>query len=137
MVVINYWAVLVAAIVSMVVGSLWYGPFFGKQFMRAMGMDMWSPEKQAEMKKSMMGAYIGQFVASLVMFFTLAWYVNTSIHMGVWGGVANAFGIWLGFIVPIKLGDALWGGSWTLFWLNVSSNLVTLLAAGAIICAWQ
>ena len=33
---INYWAVLVSAIASMAIGSLWYGPLFGKQFMPAM-----------------------------------------------------------------------------------------------------
>jgi hypothetical protein len=43
---IHYWAVLVSAIVSMIIGSIWYGPLFGKLFMREMGMDTWSKEKQ-------------------------------------------------------------------------------------------
>ena len=54
---INFWAVLVCAIVSMIVGSIWYGPLFGKLFMREMGMDKWTPEKQAAMKKSMGMSY--------------------------------------------------------------------------------
>ena len=67
-VVVNCWAVLVSAIASMVIGSIWYGPLFGKQFLKAMGMDQWSPEKQAEMKKAMTMTYVWQFIASLVMF---------------------------------------------------------------------
>ena len=134
---INYWAVLVSAVASMVVGSVWYGPLFGKLFMREMGMDKLSPEEREKMKKSMGRSYALQFVASLVMFFVLAWYVITSIHPGVWGGVANAFGLWLGFVVPLALGNAIWGGKMTLFWLSIGNMLVTLLIAGAIIGAWR
>ena len=134
---INYWAVLTSAIVSMVIGSIWYGPLFGKMFMREMGMEQWSPEKQAVMKKQMAIKYLGQFVASLVMFFVLDWYIVTSIHMGVMGGLANAFGLWLGFVVPLAFGNALWGGKMSLFWLSIGNMFLTLLAAGAIMGAMR
>jgi len=134
---INYWAVLIAAIASMIIGSIWHGPLFGKKFMEAMGMDKWTPEEQAKMKKTMVRSYIIQFVASFVMFFVLAWYIVTSAHTGVFGGVANAFGLWLGFVVPLSLSNAIWGGKMTLFWINIGGMLITLLAAGAIIGAWR
>lgn len=134
---INYLAILVSAILSLVIGSVWYGPLFGKQFIHAMGMDAWSPEKQAQMKKKMITGYVGQFVASLVMFFVFAWYIGLSGHTGILGGINNAFWVWIGFVVPLKLGDALWGGSMTLFWINIGNMLVTLLAVGALIGAWQ
>ena len=35
--VINYGAVVGAAVASMILGSLWYGPLFGKPWMAAMG----------------------------------------------------------------------------------------------------
>lgn len=133
----NYWAILVSAIASMMIGSLWYGPLFGKQFMTAMGMDKLTPEQMAAGKKKMAGAYVGQLIVSLVMFFVLDWYIATSIHTGVMGGVANAFGLWLGFVVPVKLSDALWGGSVTMSWLAIGNMLITLLAAGAIIGGWR
>lgn len=134
---INYFAILAAAVASMVIGSIWYGPLFGKKFIEATGMNQWSPEKQAEMKKSMVLSYAGQFVASLVMFFVFAWYIGLSGHMGVLGGVNNAFWVWIGFVVPLKLGDALWGGKMVIFWIGIGNMLVTLLAAGAIIGAWR
>jgi hypothetical protein len=134
---INYWAVLAAAVASMVIGSVWYGPLFGKMFMQAMGMDKLSPEERTKMQKSMISAYALQLVGSIVMFFVLAWYIVTSIHTGITGGMANAFGLWLGFVVPIALSNALWGGKKTLFWLNIGNMLVTLLVAGAIIGAWR
>ena len=134
---INIWAVVVSAVASMIIGSIWYGPLFGKRFIHEMGMDTWTLEKQAEMKKSMTMSYVWQFVASVVMFFVLAWYINTSVHIGVYGGVANAFGLWLGFVVPLSLGNALWGGKMTIFWLTIGNMLITLLAAGAIIGGWR
>lgn len=134
---INYWAVLVAAIASMVIGSIWHGPLFGKMFMQAMGMDTWSPEQREKMKKSMVFSYIGQFVASCVMFFVLAWYIVTSVHTGVYGGIANALGLWIGFVVPLAFGNAIWGGKMKLFWINIGGMFFTLLAAGSIIGAWR
>ena len=128
---------LVSAIVSMIIGSIWFGPLFGKMYMHEMGMDSWSAEKKAEMRKKMMGAYVGQFVASLVMFYVFAWFMNGTNMIDVMGGMTLAFLIWIGFVVPMKLGDALWGGKMSLFWLAIGANLVTLLAVGAIIGAWR
>ncbi len=134
---INYWAVILSAISSMIIGSVWYGPLFGKKFMEAMGMNKWTPEEQEKMKKKMFVTYFLQFLASLLMFFILAWYIKMSIFSGFKAGLSNAFGLWLGFVVPLSLGNALWGGKMTLFWLNIGNMLLTLLAAGAIIAALQ
>lgn len=134
---VNFWSVLVSAIVSMIIGSIWYGPLFGKMFMQEMGMDKWSKEKQDEMKKSMGLSYVAQFVASLVMFYFVAGMVVGFGHTTVAGGALVGALVWIGFVVPIKLGDAIWGGKKTLFWLGIGNMLVTLLAAGAIIGAWS
>ena len=134
---VNYLAVLVSAIASMVVGSIWYGPLFGKKFMREMGMDSWTSEKQAAMKKKMIPSYVLQFVASCVMFYILAGLIASFGHTTFGGGMMTAFIMWIGFVVPIKLGDAIWGGKASLFWLSIGNMLVTLLVAGAIIGVWR
>jgi hypothetical protein len=133
----NLLAVIVSAVVSMVIGSVWYGPLFGKQFMAAAGMDKWTPEKQAAEKAKMGKLYAMQAVASLVMFYVLAVFVGNSGDMTVSSGLNIAFWAWLGFIVPTQLGSAIWGGSMKLFWIGAGNMLVTLLAAGFIIGAWQ
>ena len=134
---VNFLAVLVSAIASMVVGSIWYGPLFGKKFMNAMGMDAWTPEKKESMKKGMTFTYIWQFVASVVMFGVLAWIMGALGAVSVMGGVQAAFWVWLGFVLPVQLGRELWGGKMTLFWLGAGNMLATLLAAGVIIGAWR
>ena len=46
-VIVNLWAVVACAVASMIIGSIWYGPLFGKAFMTATGMDQWTPEKKS------------------------------------------------------------------------------------------
>ena len=133
---VNYLAVLVSAVASMAIGSVWYGPLFGKMFMREMGMNDWSQEKKDAEKKRMGKAYTAQFVASLIMFFVLGVFMNKLGLMSVTGGIKVALMGWLGFVVPVKLGDAIWGGKMSLFWLGIGNMLVTLVAAGAILGAW-
>lgn len=134
--IVNYWAVFISAAVSMVIGSLWYGPLFGKMFMQAMGMDKMTDAQKAEMKKGMGMSYVLQFIGSLVMFYVLAVMMGRLNQLSVNGGLMVAFWSWLGFIVPIKLSDAIWGGKKVLFWLGIGHSLVNLLVAGAIIGIW-
>jgi hypothetical protein len=133
---INFWAIVVSAIVSMIIGSIWYGPLFGKPFMAAMGMDKWTPEQQAAEMQKMKVTYSIQFVASLIMFYVLAMFLSRTGEMNVHNGLLTAFLAWLGFVMPVQLGNAIWGGKMTLFWIGAGNMLVTLLAAGAIIGAW-
>lgn len=134
---VNYLAVFAAAVASMVVGSIWYGPLFGKKFMVEIGMDKWTPERQAAEKKKMGMTYALQFVASLVMFYVLAGLIVGFAQTTALKGAMTGFIMWLGFVVPVKLGDAIWGGKMSLFWLGAGNMLVTLLVAGAIIGVWR
>ena len=134
---INYVVVFVAAIVSMVIGSIWYGPLFGKVFMREMCIDKMTPEQMAEAKKGMWKNYVLQFVASLVMFYVLARFMGMLGALSVNAGLMVAFWVWIGFVVPVQLGQALWGGKMKIFWLSAGNMLVTLLAVGAIFGVWK
>ena len=134
---VNFWAVLVAALASMVIGGIWYGPLFGKMFMKESGMDAWSKEKKAAMTKMMGMSYFAQFLASLVMFYVLAGLISGFGHTSLGGGMMTGFILWIGFVVPLALGDLIWGGKKSLFWLKICHMLVTLLVAGAIIGVWS
>src|ERR1044072_1726753 len=72
-IVINYWALLGAVIVSIVLGTLWYGPLFGKQWRRIVAI---THEQMEEGKKKGMQAmwrsYAIMALGSLVMAYVLA-----------------------------------------------------------------
>jgi hypothetical protein len=98
-----------------------------------MGLDKKSPAEQEAMKKGMAMMYVWQFVASLVMFTILAYFIANYYKPGIAGGVHVAFWAWLGFMVTQKFGDSLWGGKMTLFWLSIGSSFLTLIIGGIII----
>lgn len=138
-IVINYWAVLAAAVASFVVGMLWYGPLFGKQWMRMMG---YTPESMKAMKLSP-GAAMGiMAVLALLMMYVLAHAIVFGVAYtgigGVAGGMMGAFYYWLGFAVPLTAGSFLWENkSWKLWAFNALYYLVSLLIAGAILGGWS
>jgi len=136
-VMVNLWAVLVCGIAAMVVGFLWYGPLFSKPWMKEMGMDKLSSTEIASMKKMACKNYIQQFRGALLMAYVfaniLAVYNTETLGMGLQG----AFWVWIGFIVPVKYGDKLWGGkSAKLFFIDSFHYLVTLAVFALIIVSW-
>lgn len=142
MVPVNYFMIVLAAVSSMVLGFLWYGPIFGKQWQRLMGWTDKDFEKLKKDKGSEMNKLYGfQFIGSLFMAFVLSHalvfakdYLGTA---GVSAGLQTGFWNWLGFVAPVTLGSVLWEGkSWTLYMLNNGYYLVTLLTMGVILSVW-
>ncbi|HTM67847.1 MAG TPA: DUF1761 domain-containing protein [Candidatus Binatia bacterium] len=142
---INYLAVLACGVSSMVVGSLWYGPLFGKPWAKLMGF---TPEKMEAMKKDpagkkkMMRSYGLMFLGSLVMAYVLAHaIVFAGAYLKVTGAPAGLMGAlwnWLGFIVPVSMGVVLWDGKpWKLFFINVGHYLASLCVMGLILSLWK
>ncbi|MBS3127003.1 DUF1761 domain-containing protein [Candidatus Woesearchaeota archaeon] len=132
---VNYVAVLVAAIVSMVLGALWYSPvLFGKQWMKLSNID---PKKMPEMKKKAKTSYALNFVAVLVMAYVLAHTVQYAQAATVFEGVQAGFWVWLGFIATVLLGSVLWEGKpWKLYLLNAAHYFVSLVVMGVILTLW-
>ncbi len=133
---INYIAVLVAAIVSMVLGALWYSPLlFAKPWMKLSGM---TEQKMNEAKKKGMAimyvlAFVGCFVTSYVMAHFVDYTEATTFFLGMQAG----FWIWLGFLATTTLGMVLWEGKpWALWMLNNGHLLLNLLVMGGILAMW-
>ncbi len=140
---VNYLAVLVAAVASMIVGGIWYGPLFGKLWMQGMGWDPNHKELMDKMKKSAGPAYFQQFIGSLIMAFVLSLFVGV-LNALYWGnqlGMVVFLGVflpWLGFILPVKYGDKLWGGKKMKYLsIDLGYYLVLLLVMGVILALWR
>ena len=134
--VINYVAVLVAAIASIVLGFLWYGPFFGKKWMRLSGIDPNGPKPKMGKTQVIMliSALLMAFVLDHALIFGNA-YLGTS---GFSGAVMGAFWNWLGFIAPVTVGAVLWEKkSWSLWMINAGYYLVSLIIMSWILVSWM
>ena len=133
---INYAAVILAAVASMVIGFVWYGPLFGKKWMALTGMHM---DKMGAMSSgSMTKLYALAALGSLVMGFVLAHaivFASAYLHVtGISAGLQAGFWNWLGFIAPVTLGSVLWERKpWALWVLNNAYYLVTLMVMGVIL----
>ena len=133
---INYIAVLVAAVVNMIIGALWYSPvLFGNLWMRLSGMDKKSIDKSKQ--KGMEKLYAAAFISTFVMAFVLAHFIDYTESSTVSDGMQAGFWIWLGFIATVSLGGVLWEKKPIKVWvLNNAYNLFGLLVMGSILAVW-
>ena len=122
---------IIAVLVKIVVGAVWYSPaLFLKPWQRLGGI---SPETmQGGMAKGMITWIIG----ALLMTFVLAHAVYYAGARNAGTGIAVGFFNWLGFILVVQLDD--WAAAKRPFGflaINGGANLVALLIMGAILGA--
>ena len=132
---VNYLSVVVAAVVAFIIGWAWYGALFKKQWMALADMPA---QPTPEMKKMMMPSMVIGFVATLISAYVLAHF------SGVWnvsdasGALQLGFWVWLGFMMPLNIGPALWEmKSWKFAVLNGAHSLVATLAMALIVGLWK
>ncbi len=136
---LNWLAILVAAISTMIAGFLWYSPLlFAKAWTKEMGYDINDKAKMDEMRKSAGPAYGGSFVASLISAFTLALILHGLRAESLYFGLMASFHIWLGFVATVQFTGALFmKQSMKLFAINTGYQLVCYLVMGAILTSWR
>ena len=129
---INYLAVLAAAVAAMVVGSLWYSPLlFGKRWVAEMMFGKKNPEP---MKKEMISAMIGMFLGAVIMAYVLAYVLLVFGVTSMVGVLSVVAWLWLGFVVvPASAGVLFERRSLTLFLINVGNYLVTMIVDGIVL----
>lgn len=134
---INYIAIVVTAVINMALGFAWYGPLFGKQWLKLTGQSKESVEKVSK-SGAMPKIYAIAVVGALVMSYVLAHFVQLGgMERTLGNGVMVGFWLWLGFIATTTLSSVLWEQkSWNLYALNNGYYLVLLLVNGAILSVW-
>lgn len=133
---VNLLGVLLAGVVSMIVGFAWYSPMmFAKPWMKAMGYTQGSLKKaQKEMGMlyglSFLVSLLGAYVLSHVMALSMNFYHYGSVSTGL----TTAFWMWLGFIMPVQLTGEIFGGkNWQLFAINTGYQLMAMLLMGVTV----
>lgn len=130
----NVWAVLVATVLPMVIGSIWYGPLLGKKWMELMEIT----EEEIRASFNPMKSYGGSIVMGLVLAFVLGTLVQTAGADGWLAGACLGGMCWLGFVVTFGYqAVAFEGKKVSLYVMSLAYNLVTFVAVGALLGAWQ
>ncbi len=138
---INYLAVLISAIAMMVIGSIWYGPLFGKLWMQGIGIDPNDTVRIEAMKKSTGSAYVLMFIGALFTSYVFSYFFGTWASGTGWdqaiSGLYYGFLAWLGFALPIVYAKRLWEGKeFKYIAIDLGYYLLSLLVIGVIIATF-
>jgi hypothetical protein len=130
---VNYWAVLVSAMSAFVVGWIWYGPLFGKIWMKLTGF---TEEELKEGNISMPVMLLLNYIATALAAFAIAILIGSEANIG--------FGIFAGAMISVfwiatnRLNDVLYERKpWGLYFIHVGYNLIIYTIIGAILATWH
>ncbi|MGH2613139.1 MAG: DUF1761 domain-containing protein [Rhabdochlamydiaceae bacterium] len=134
----NYLAIIIAAIVNVVLGSLWYSPvLFAKPWAKGMGM---TKEQIGKGMKMNAGMFFPPLIAALVSAFVLAWFLESLHVTTLMGGIKIGFLGWLGFTTTAQVLNS-WifsnGRPKEVYFINTAYHLVTFCIMGAILAVWR
>ena len=103
---------LVASIVSTVIGIIWHSPMlFGKIWQRAIGLST-EPKKRKQMIKTILTGFVGDFITALIFLLIL-------ISFGNVNSFVLAVILWVGFIAPnIAYSSIHENRPWKVFWIT-------------------
>ena len=136
---VNYVAVLVAALAAFVIGFLWHGPLFGKQWLAMMNV----PQSEVDAAKAKgMGAMLPQMIAAFIQQIVIACAVS---HLAMALGIADATQavalaafLWFSFIATVMLNTVLWEKrKLNLYFFNVAYHLISMIAVTLIVVLWR
>lgn len=131
---VNYWGVLVAAILLYVLGALWYSPLLFGDCCIKNDEPLQPGDKEKSCCYGKIGAYIGEFICSLVIAFVLALFIAVSDAEKIVEGIAVAIWAWLGFIATTHLSNVFWRQrTFKHYLVHVSFLLIGFIAMGAAI----
>lgn len=129
---VNILAVIVAAILKMILGAIWYSPsVFGKVCCSANALD-----KTEDMKPTTW-QYAAEGALSLLMALVIALFVNWTDIGTIPEALTVAFFLWLGFVATTQLCGVIWGKCpINAFLVHTSFVLLALLIMTTLITVW-
>ena len=130
---VNYWAILVAGIISFGLGGLWYSVLFSKQWMSVVGK---TEEELKKLNKPI--NFFSTFVLGLITAYILAFIVMFAGANTLLNGIEVGILCWVGFAGATSYAHSLFGGRPQKLWMIDSGyNLVTFIINGAILAIWK
>ena len=116
--------IIVGALVTFVFGFIWYGPLFGKVWMKMMNI---TPAQAEEaQKKGMMGSMVLSIIMNLVSAAVVSSLFVFLSPETLCDFLKIVFVVWVGFVFPVHIGGSLWEGkSVKLTVFNALQNLIS------------
>lgn len=130
---VNIWAVILAGVAYLIIGSLWYSPLlFGKQWIKLNGFTDEDFKGSKPMWVILLGAFLSAAISSFVISMILG--PNSNAPFGAIVGACIA----LFWITMSKVPCVLFENQPVkLFLLHAGFDLVTYMAMGTIVAYWR
>lgn len=128
---IKFITVIVAALINMGIGALWYSPWlFGPAWAKSMG-------KKFENLNTPSPAYMLMLFGALLQAYVLVHIVNLAVDFTAMDGARTGLWVGLGFVVPAIGGITLFEKrSWRWFAIVAGYYLLSLMVTGALLVKW-
>jgi hypothetical protein len=126
---INWLAVIVASVLGVAIGFVWYMPqVFGRRWAAAIGRDL---PNSGEVSPAI---YLVNVVQALVVAYVLALLISGLGAASLTEGVIVGFVVWLGFAAVPTLNSVLFERRSLEYWMiNAGYALVSIVAMAAVI----
>jgi len=131
---INLLPVVVAGIINMAIGMLWYSPYlFGKPWMRLQG------KTADDLKSASVGImYVINTILALVTAYVLAHIIKYANLNTISQGAMAGFWIWLGFVVTTILPVYMFEKRPKLLYIiYISFQFVSFAVMGGLLAIWK
>jgi hypothetical protein len=127
---LNWWAILVATFVPIVVGMVWYRAL-AEPWMRAVGK---TREELGGANTGYAVALLCAFVMAYVLARVIAWAEADDPGAGLVAGIL----VWIGFVATTMAVNTIFAGRTLRLWLiDGAYHLVCLMGMGLILGAWD
>ncbi len=136
---VNYFAIVVGAVLSMVIGAVWYGPLFGKKWLEIVGATAEDLEARKKMQAAAGPLYVVQFVLTLFQVLVLAHLIADTTRVG---GLERSLWIWAAFVIPTLAGAVMWTNEegrrkWARFLIQGGYQLTIFIVFGLLLQFWK
>lgn len=132
---INYWAVILATLSSMIVGAIWYTPkVFGNKWMKLAKVEM---KEDANAVLPIAITVVVSFITAWVLAgsTTIAWHFYEGSYL--MSALVTAVMLWAGFTAARFIThDVFEGRPSSLTLMNIAHEVVTVLIMAIIIGVW-
>lgn len=134
---VNYLAILVCGVMSLVLGSVWYSPLmFGKKWMKYAGFT--EADAKNCKKSEMARMYICTFVAALITAYVMNYFLFLIGSDTAVAGAEVGVLAWFGFVATGAFSSVLFEKTkFGHYLINIGYTLVQFVIMGMILAGWH
>lgn len=130
---LNYIAITLSAVVYFVPGSVWFGPLFGKSWLKLAGLSL-----TEEDKKNALFMFAKTFILDFIITFSVALIINLIQPETLLSAMKIATIIGIGFVIAPFLGNYMYAKrSMKLFFIEGGYHFVCIVIVSVILTAWH